>query len=472
MDKTTEKLLNWFISHRAEMIRDLALLVSHPSVQSGPEPGAPFGRACADCLDACVSMYRNEGLAVRCFPEEGYALASLGSGEEEIGIFTHSDVVPVHEAEWTRTSPFVLKEEGELVYGRGVTDNKEAVVGALYLMKALRELQIPLRHRLTVFIGSNEESGMKDVSAYVNRHTPPSISLVPDAGFPVSLGERGILRLDMRGSRPFRDILEIHGGSAYNIVMPDLECRMVRKEELIRQLQAAPEEWLTLTEAENTILLKVRGVAAHGGSPKLGVSALLRLAEKLAGCEALDGEDREQLRMIAEALSDSTGETMEIASKDPVLGELSAANGIVSMQDGIMTFTLDIRYVETITSAEIRSNLERHFAPIGIRSFVHLDSTPFHLSPDSREARMILEIVREATGKEDTTYYYMSGGTYAKHLPNAFATGCHADDPENTPDLPEGHGRAHQADECLSVPGWMKGIAMLGTMACRLDRED
>lgn len=46
-----EKIHNYVQSHKYEMINMLKNLVKIPSVQSEPEEGAPFGRACAEVLE-------------------------------------------------------------------------------------------------------------------------------------------------------------------------------------------------------------------------------------------------------------------------------------------------------------------------------------------------------------------------------------------------------------------------------------
>ena len=70
---------------------------------------------------------------------DGYAgHVEYGEGEEYVCVMNHLDVVAAGEG-WTRP-PFGGVLEGNLLYGRGATDNKGPAVAALYCLCALRDL--------------------------------------------------------------------------------------------------------------------------------------------------------------------------------------------------------------------------------------------------------------------------------------------------------------------------------------------
>lgn len=463
-----EQLLQYMQAHREDMVRDLIRLARIPSVQSAPGEHAPFGEECARCLREAAALFRENGFTVREYPDSGYALAEYGEGEKCLGLFAHLDVVPVNEPDWLLTRPFEILEKDGFLIGRGVDDNKNGVVGALYLLKAARDMNLPLRHRLMVYLGTNEESGMKDIRAYAAEQKAPDMCLVPDSGFPFSLGERGILRADVRGERPLRDILFLQGGEAYNTVMPSLVCRVRKSAQRRTWLEAHARAWLTVTEEDDALRLDVAGLAAHAGHPKDGESAFFRLCSLLRECEALSQEDRQTLDVAWHALSDTDGTALGIAENDPTLGELTVANGIVRLDEGRLVFTLDIRHGESITGETLMARLMRCFEPNGFCAEVHSDAPAFTIPADDPLAQAMLRAYREASGDPAGKPYYMNGGTYCKYLPHAFATGTsrHAGAYLT---LPKGHGNAHEADECLSVEGWLNGCAILCGMALRLD---
>ena len=70
-----------------------------------------------------------------------------------------------------------------------------------------------------MFTGSNEESGMGDLDGFKKEQPMPDISLIPDSGFPIFRGEKGIMRFYARSRRPFDMIVDFSGGEAFNIIL-------------------------------------------------------------------------------------------------------------------------------------------------------------------------------------------------------------------------------------------------------------
>ena len=461
-----QKIYEYMKEHRDEMVRDLSTLAAIPSILGEAEEGAPFGRECARCLKRAAQMFEDYGFETTLYENSGYALASYGQGEAYVGLFGHSDVVPVDEDEWIYTKPFdIIEKEGYLI-GRGVSDNKSGVIASLYLMRAVRDLQLPLKHRLVAFIGSNEEAGMGDVQNFVNEQPLPAVSLIPDSGFPVSLGEMGILRVDLTAREPLHDIVALEGGEAYNVVLNRLKCRVRAVEGLKEQLAAAAQQhdFLTVEDQGNELALTVMGVPAHAAAPQGGVNALKRLCDVLCACPALCVCDREQLALIGHALSTCDGSALGYDSQDPVLGDLTSANGIVRLTEGRVMFTLDIRHGVTIDSERIRECLMRGLGA-QFELLVYGDAIAFTIDPQNRFALAIMDAFRSATGETEAKHFYMKGGTYCKYLPNAFATGASYRGEAGELELPAGHGGAHQSDERVNINGLLNGTAILGQIA-------
>jgi succinyl-diaminopimelate desuccinylase len=168
-------------------------------------------------------MFREEGFLTERDPEGHFVLASYGEGERTVGIFAHADVVPVGD-DWVTTQPFEPILKDGVMYGRGVDDNKAGVIGTLYAVEALRAAGVPLRRRLTMFVGGSEETGgMTDVQSFVEHERQPKVCLVPDSGFPVSVGEKGILHALWRSKKPLQEVTRFNGGQAYNVVLDRVE---------------------------------------------------------------------------------------------------------------------------------------------------------------------------------------------------------------------------------------------------------
>ncbi len=111
-----------------------------------------------------------------------------GSDEDALAILAHVDVVPVGDG-WTR-DPFGAAIEGNLMYGRGTSDDKGPLVAAFYAMLAVKEAGIPLRRKVKLIIGCDEESGWQDIDHYNKVATMPRSGFSPDATYPVIHIER------------------------------------------------------------------------------------------------------------------------------------------------------------------------------------------------------------------------------------------------------------------------------------------
>ena len=86
---------------------------------------------------------------------------------------------------WTVTEPFepVIKD-GKL-YGRGTADDKGPAVAALYAMRAVKELGIPVKKNVRLILGTDEECGSSDIAVYYKQEKEAPMTFSPDAEFPV-----------------------------------------------------------------------------------------------------------------------------------------------------------------------------------------------------------------------------------------------------------------------------------------------
>ena len=460
-----KQILEYIRSHKDDMINDLSRLVAIPSVKSAPTENAPFGPDSARCLKEAASLFSKNGFTVDLFEADGYALAYTRPDKTySVGIFAHSDVVPVTPEEWVMTKPFELKMKDGFLYGRGVNDDKGAIVSVLYILKACRELLLLPEDGIVVFIGSNEEAGMEDITAFAKRHTMPRVSLSPDSSFPASLGEKGITRLDIT-ARPSPLIKKLEGGAAYNIIMPSCVCEFVYSDELMNRLCGINSGDITVIRDGDVIRVTATGIAGHAARPHLGQSALKVLCDAVnsvgTGDEAVD----RQFEYIGHILADTDGKGCGIAADDPVFGPLTVANGIVRISENTLFIGFDIRYGSSIQPENVIEGIRRSCSKQGFDVRVQRASSAFSIDENSKCAQALLTAYRTCTGDTESSFFHMSGGTYCKYIPNAFATGfrCGAHLP---PDgvLPPNHGRGHQSDECLELEGYLNGAEILCDM--------
>lgn len=125
---------------------------------------------------------------------DGYAgVIEYGEGEDTLGILGHLDIVPLGE-DWTKDPLKVTVNDG-YVFGRGVMDDKGPTLAAYYALKLVKELNIPLKKRVMLITGCDEESGMECMDYYVKYAEIPKMGFVPDSDFLLFMGKKAVFML-------------------------------------------------------------------------------------------------------------------------------------------------------------------------------------------------------------------------------------------------------------------------------------
>ena len=143
-----------------EMTAALQRLVRKKSVE-GPElPGKPFGADVDACFTEALTLCRELGFETTDL-DRYIGWCEIGSGDEMVAVLGHLDVVP--EGEGWHHPPYGAEIVDGRLFGRGAIDDKGPVVASLFALKAIRDLNIPLRRRVRLLFGLNEETNDRDV---------------------------------------------------------------------------------------------------------------------------------------------------------------------------------------------------------------------------------------------------------------------------------------------------------------------
>ncbi len=126
--------------------------------------------------------------------------------DRTIWIMSHMDIVPPGEQSLWRGDPFKPWVEGGRIYGRGVEDNHQALVGSIFAVKAFLAEGIKPVFDVGLAIVADEETGSDKGIGYVLDHSqafrPQDIILVPDAGNEdgtlIEVAEKSILWLKLK----------------------------------------------------------------------------------------------------------------------------------------------------------------------------------------------------------------------------------------------------------------------------------
>lgn len=440
--KYSEKIHDYIIAHREEMLKLLKELIRIPSVRGAAEEGAPFGRACAEILEYVKGLYKENGFETELDSEGGFLLSYYGKSERSLGLFAHGDVVAVND-DWVHTTPFEPIEKDGCLIGRGALDDKSAIILSLYCAKMLKELEIPFNSRLVMFTGANEETGMADMDNYLKKHKAPDFSLVADTGFPLYRGDKSGMNCWVTFNTGLHDIQSFGGGTAMNIILGKASARVNGEE---------------ITET---------GVSRHSALPEGSVNAGYLLAKRLSCRNDICASDKRQMQLLTCVLEKYYGEIYGIEHCDEC-GRLTCTNGVIKIEDGKLILGLNMRFGLTADTEHIKKSIASFYEKHNCTVEFEEEKKGYVMPEDNEYIQACIKAYSDFTGDKNPKLYINAGGTYARKLVRAAEIGptLKWTAPQNTP---QGHGGAHQSDECINIEGFFNAAELTMNMLISCD---
>ena len=150
---------------------------------------------------------------------------------------------------------------------------------------------------------------------------------------------------------------------------------------------------------------------------------------------------------------------MDIDFCDPFGGNTTNVLTKVEMKNKRLFFNYKICYpaTEKIKKEEVNQRLKKYFK----RDFLEITrekaSGPHLVEKGHPIVDIFCKNASNVFGYEMKPFS-QAGGTYAWEIPNAFAAGPSIHKRPQTLFQEEGHGGAHQPDECVEIEGLLKGI--------------
>ncbi len=423
-----------------------------PSVQEDARDGAPYGMPVRRCLDHVLETAENLGFrTVNVDNHLGWC--EYGEGEEMVAVLGHLDVVPAGDG-WT-CDPFGGEIRDGKIWGRGTTDDKGPTIAALFALAALRDSELPIRRRIRLLFGTNEETGSADVKYYLSHGGEvPVMGFTPDGEYPVINGEKGIINATF--SRAYNQtgdlrLLSIRGGTAPNVVPAHACAKLGCSRELAARIARLKAPKARFTETDYGIFVEAEGVSAHGSTPGLGENAIGRLLLTLDTLP-FSGDLADAIHFLAATLGMETdGASAGIALHDDVSGGLTLNLGTLSGDEKAMTMKINYRYPVTKEYADCAPVFNAQFADAGFALDAEVHKAKLYIPEDSALVKTLMKVYREQTGLEGAPKS-IGGGTYAKMLPNTLAFG---------PIFPGDEIREHKADEYISIDNLMKNAQII-----------
>ena len=439
-----------------EMIDTLQKWIRVPSVKGEAAPGAPFGKEVRSMLDMALADCEQMGFKTQNF--DGYiAHADLGEGSDEdaLAILAHLDVVP--EGDGWKYPPYGAVIENGRMYGRGTSDDKGPAVAALYAMKAVKDAGIPLRRKVRLILGCDEESGWEDIAHYNKVATMPRMGFSPDASYPIINIEKGICRLELHGvlSNEGLQVIAFNNGERPNVIPGRASALVAGDAATVAQAEAAAKKLDIPAEVQLTdkgVSITVTGISGHAAYPETARNAngeMLLLLRELG----VQGD----LCLLADKIGlDYKGEGLEISVSDGISGYLTCNLGIIRAGEGGVYATLDIRYPVMTNPDMIIKNVSASLP--GMRVEAMEVKEPHHVPAGRELVQNLLDAYHEVTGYERKCLY-TGGGTYARSLQEGVAFGA---------SFPQDEDLAHQANEYADIEGLYKNIKIFALAIVKL----
>lgn len=427
---------------RKELAALTIQLVNINSEQGSPLPGAPFGAGPKRVLDEALALGKEAGFACTDYGVGVVSLA-LKDSSPDLGIWAHGDVVPAGDG-WN-FDPYNGVEYQGCIIGRGATDNKGQLAAIFLLLGLFKELQIPLKYNPALYIGSNEESGMADLTGipgnpdakgFLNVAAPPRLSLVPDSGFPVGYGGKGSVTLKLKSRTPLHGCVLTAGQAA-------------DPGRITAVFDSAPKARSLPGCAVNGNRITAWTPPRHGAHPDPAGNMITVLSDAMLTGGLAHSADIYIWEFLRAVSSDIDGVTLGIRATSEHMHPLTVFAGRIDNADGHPQLTLNIRYPDSTTCEKIAEQAAAAAEQRGFTLTACVPGAPaYRLPVDTPVVQALCEASNRVIGG-NAAPFTLNGCTYAHRLPNAYVFGTNGNLPPA--DFPKGRGGAHGTDEAVSL---------------------
>ncbi|WP_300392860.1 dipeptidase PepV [Fusobacterium sp.] len=435
------------LKYKDEFIKSLQESIRIKSVEEETKPGMPFGEGPAKALEHFLSVGEKLGFKVENFDNyAGHIDFGNENQEEMVGILGHVDVVP--EGNGWDFDPYGAEIVDNKMYGRGTLDDKGPMMICLYAMKALKDAGIPLKRKVRMILGANEETGWGCMNHYFGKLQMPHpvVSFTPDSGFPVTFAEKGILR-GLFKIKTDADIF-VKAGNVFNAVpeTTTISLPISYKEVIEKELpiyNENKENKISFEILENKIILTSKGVAAHAAHPSLGYNSLSALMIFLGKLSIAESGLKEMVKFFNEKIQmEFNGKLLGLNLIDEPSGEITINFGKCYIENGELIVSMDMRYPVTFEAKDIKEKLFSTLNEYGLTFEPLKEEKPLYVPKDNFLVKTLMEVYQDMTGDMESQPISTGGGTYAKAVSNCVAFGALLKD---TPDS------MHQKNECIDL---------------------
>ena len=402
--------------------------------------GQPFGQGVKAALRYIGSIAEQDGFNVTY--NDGYATEiSYGEGPI-IGIYAHADVVPI-SGTW-KHPPFGGVIDGKAMYGRGTSDDKGPAMASYMALKLLKDNDLIKGYKVRLVIGGNEERGSGCLHYYFHSLNKPHCvaGFTPDGQFPLIYGEKGIANYEIKGATNLGPIMSIKAGVVSNSVIDYAEAMLVNDPTLESRLKQTGYNYSIDYDGE-TMKLIIKGKAAHGSLPELGVNAGIQMLDVLGKHYDID-----LLKTLAYQYGEPFGRQLGLYFESELLHHTTYNVGLIAYDEGIFSMIVNFRFPENVDFDDVIAKLDAK-TPLEVIPLMY--SRPLLFDPESPMIKTLLNAYQAESGDVVTPMITIGGGTYAKEAQNTVAFGSN---------FPGKDDHIHDIDEKIDLEDFRQSIAI------------
>lgn len=393
------------------MINDICELVKIPSVFEESDKYL-FGEAIDKCLDKALEMMANLGFRTFKAEDGAYGYAEIGEGEM-LAVLGHLDVVNARKEDGWNTDPFEPQIIDGVLYGRGTQDDKGPIVISAYALKSLLDEGYKLNRRVRFIFGLDEETLWRSIAKYTEREEAPAMGFSPDASFPLTYAEKGLLQMYVKGTAP--SVINYKGGDSFNAVSPVASCAYDEKIE-----NALKELGHDYYVKDNQIV--TTGKTAHAMQPWEGVSANLHLVEAIAKA----GYEDDTIRFINDCFQDGKFRFEGFTDKDysDFSGPITNCFSQMDANENGVKLSVDLRLPVSVTKEQVLEMMGKKAKNYGLTVEEFDWLAPIHVPKEGELINALMAAYQEVTGDMESQPDVSAGATYARAFKGCVAYGA------------------------------------------------
>lgn len=425
------------MEYREEFLNDLEALVSLESVRDLDTAcaSAPFGAGIRSAFDCFLKIGERCGLETKDF--DGYAChATLGDAKEYVGVLGHLDVVGISHPEQWKTLPFQLyRSSDNILFARGVNDDKGPLLAALYAVRIIKDMNVPLRRSIRVIAGGAEETTWECMEHYFSKNEQPVMGFSPDGNFPVVNGEKGIVKYDL----------------AFPLCQENCFGTYRLRKAVCDTLENYVCSGLKIQYEENgeNRELYFTGKQALSRNPQRGENVIWKFAETFMEKDFEQNGVNQLVHFLNACLTgDFYGKRIGLYSEDDEMGTTSVCPTGIFMDESRIHLYLDIRYPKSTDPVRIQKQLQMRADQYGFSLRVMNQKRLLYVSKESELIVGLKNAYEKVTG-EKAEVLTKGGASYARTLEHGVAFGASFEGEETNPHMP---------NECMKLSSLLKAM--------------